>query len=539
MASTAALDVLDADWDPDAWWTTTNFGEAVPGVLTALNWSFWSELGERAVRRVFHTIGTLDAAELGVPADPADRILGVFHGRIAGKVDFLGRMGDRLPGTTGALVAESLIGELPPGFTSHPTRAHYLTVARGLPPTFVTLPRRLRALDAETARWWAARTAGEPSDLAAAQAQFREGQRWFERTLFHQVLSIFAGVQPVYDRVHALAAKAGDPTLAPRLLAGQGSHAELALVDGLWDLSRGRIDLARFQSEHGFHGPAEGEIASHVWREDPAPVLALVEHYKRVGEAASPAAVLRERAAEREQAKAELLHGLGRAGRPAAELTLRLAATYIPIRGLGKASFLRSLDVARAAARRIGVLLADGGALDSPDDVHHLTADELLGARPSDALQDLVAARRAQRDAHALLSFSSAWKGRPVPSTDGPQAAEAPGAVLTGLGVSPGTVEGLVRVVDDPGFADVEDGEILVARFTDPSWASIMYCSAALVVEVGGALSHAAVVARELGVPCVMGVAGAMTRLTTGDRCRVDGQRGTIEILAGAALAAS
>jgi pyruvate,water dikinase len=95
------VDVLDADWDPAAWWTTTNFGEAVPGVLTAMNWSFWSEVGERAVRRVFASIGTLDESEVEVPDDPAGHVLGIFHGRIAGKVDFLGRMGDRLPGTTG------------------------------------------------------------------------------------------------------------------------------------------------------------------------------------------------------------------------------------------------------------------------------------------------------------------------------------------------------------------------------------------------------------------------------------------------------
>jgi pyruvate,water dikinase len=522
--------VLDADWDPGAWWTTTNFGEAVPGVLTALNWSFWSELGERAIRRVFHTIGTLDASELAVPADPADRVLGVFHGRIAGKVDFLGRMGDRLPGTTGALVAESLIGELPPGFTSTPTKERYLAVARGLPPTFVTLPRRLRALDAETAGWWSARTARPPADLAAAQARFREAQTWFERTLFHQVLSIFAGVQPVYDQVHALAAKAGDPELAPRLLAGQGSHAELALVNGLWDLSRGRIDVARFQAEHGFHGPAEGEMASRVWREDAGPVLALVEHYRRVPESESPRAVLQQRAAERQQAKAELLRRLGPARRPAAELTLRLAATYIPIRGLGKAAFLRSLDVARAAARTAGEELAAAGRLDAADDVFHLTADELLAAGGA-PLQELVAARRAQRDAHAQVSFAAAWHGRPTPITTGPRAAEAQGAILTGLGVSPGVVEGPVRVVEDPGFADVEDGEILVAPFTDPSWASIMYCSSALIVEVGGALSHAAVVAREHGLPRGMGGDGAKTPQRPGDVCRVDGQAGTVEIL--------
>ena len=531
METPAHVDVLDADWDPAAWWTTTNFGEAVPGVLTALNWSFWSEHGERAIRRVFHTLGVLPANGLEVPADPAQRVLGVFSGRIAGKVDFLGWVGDRLPGTTGARVAESLIGELPPDFVSAPTRERWLAVLRRMPPTFVSLPRRLRALDAQTAAWWRTETARPPRTLEEAKAQFGDARAWFERALFHQILSIFAGVQPVHDRVQALAIRAGDPELAPRLLAGQGSHAELAMVEDLWSLSRGRTDVTAFLAEHGFHGPLEGEISSRVWREDPAPVHTLLAHYRRLGEDGSPAAVHRARAEERRRARTEVMRRLGPRGRPAAELTLRLAATYIPIRGLGKAAFLRSLDVARAASRRAGELLAEGGALADPDDVYHLTAAELLDATPERSLRELVEVRARQRAEHATMTLPAAWKGRPEPITTAAAAVAGDGRALSGLGVSPGVVEGPVRVLLTPDYLDVEDGEILVARFTDPSWASIMLCSSALVVEVGGALSHAAVMARELGVPCVMGVDGATTRLRTGDVCRVDGHAGTVEIL--------
>ena len=103
--------------------------------------------------------------------------------------------------------------------------------------------------------------------------------------------------------------------------------------------------------------------------------------------------------------------------------------------------------------------------------------------------------------------------------------------VITGVGVSPGVVEGYARVVIDPDFDEVEPGEILVAASTDPRWASIMFISAALVVDIGGALSHAAIVARELGVPCVVNTGTGSRRIRTGDRCRVDGKTGTITIL--------
>jgi pyruvate,water dikinase len=86
-------------------------------------------------------------------------------------------------------------------------------------------------------------------------------------------------------------------------------------------------------------------------------------------------------------------------------------------------------------------------------------------------------------------------------------------------------------VVLDPSFADVEPGEILVSATTDPSWASIMFLSSALIVDIGGSLSHAAVVARELGIPCVVNTRRGSTLLHTDDLVRVNGGAGTVEIL--------
>ena len=107
--------------------------------------------------------------------------------------------------------------------------------------------------------------------------------------------------------------------------------------------------------------------------------------------------------------------------------------------------------------------------------------------------------------------------------------------MLTGQGASSGIVEATVVVVDDPAEVDIEPGQVLVARTTDPSWTGVMFLSGALVVDIGGLLSHAAVVAREIGVPCVMGTGNGTQVLRTGDRCRVDGTAGTVEVLERAA----
>jgi pyruvate,water dikinase len=102
---------------------------------------------------------------------------------------------------------------------------------------------------------------------------------------------------------------------------------------------------------------------------------------------------------------------------------------------------------------------------------------------------------------------------------------------IRGEGVSAGVVEGVAQVVTDPSFADVQPDRVLVAHTTDPSWSSIMYVSAALVTDVGGAVSHAAVIAREMRIPCVVGTRLATSVIRTGDHLRVDGHRGAVEIL--------
>ena len=139
-----------------------------------------------------------------------------------------------------------------------------------------------------------------------------------------------------------------------------------------------------------------------------------------------------------------------------------------------------------------------------------------------------MAERRARHAHYGTLRIPGMFRGDPEPE---PAGEESEPDSLTGAGASPGVVEGRVVVVTDPATADVEPGDILVAHTTDPSWASIMFLGKALVVDIGGLLSHAAVVARELGIPCVMGTQCGTRALRTGDICRVDGSAGTVEVL--------
>ncbi len=101
--------------------------------------------------------------------------------------------------------------------------------------------------------------------------------------------------------------------------------------------------------------------------------------------------------------------------------------------------------------------------------------------------------------------------------------------VLTGTGASPGIVRGTARTVHDPDqFSVVRPGDVLVCRTTDPAWTPLFGVAAAVVTETGGMLSHAAIVAREYGIPAVLGVANALTRIKSGTTVVVDGTRGTV-----------
>src|SRR5581483_4821833 len=251
-------------------------------------------------------------------------------------------------------------------------------------------------------------------------------------------------------------------------------------------------------ANHGFHGPLEGEAASHVWREDPTPLERMIEAYRDVPDSESPLARERAAAARVPGLQQQVLAAVPAARRPATRLLLKLAARTIPLRGVGKRSFLQSLDVARASGRRIGTLLAADGKLEDPEDIFYLSHEEIYGPLPANA-RELVQLRRARRSEYEQLEVPGNWYRMPEVRRREEADGDAEPSTLTGIGASAGVVEGVVRVVLDPSFAEVEPDEILVTPTTDPSWASIMFVSAGLIVDIGGMLSHAAVVARELG----------------------------------------
>jgi phosphohistidine swiveling domain-containing protein len=166
--------------------------------------------------------------------------------------------------------------------------------------------------------------------------------------------------------------------------------------------------------------------------------------------------------------------------------------------------------------------MSDAGRIEDPADVFHLVLDELFEAHEHG---DLVLRRREERERLAALRLPIRFSGSWAPLED--TAAGAGPVRLEGLGASAGVAQGTARVLRDPSDR-LEAGEVLIAHVTDIGWTPLFAGAAAVVTDIGGALSHAAVVAREYGIPCVVSTQEATTVLQTGQLIEVDGTAGTV-----------
>jgi pyruvate,water dikinase len=185
----------------------------------------------------------------------------------------------------------------------------------------------------------------------------------------------------------------------------------------------------------------------------------------------------------------------------------------------------------------VGTELASSGRLDSAEDINFLRLAEIRRAVRGEPMRHLVASRRAEyqlemRRQHVpRILLSDGTEPEALATSAESRVALAADDQLVGVPASSGTVTGRARVVLDPVGARLEPGEILVAPSTDPGWTPLFLVAGGLVMEMGGANSHGAVVAREYGIPAVVGVPNATHRIRDGQRVEVRGAEGSVTLL--------
>jgi pyruvate,water dikinase len=408
------------------------------------------------------------------------------------------------------------------------SRLRYPTIfARGLP-LLVRTPALMQHEYRSCRDYWIAHTAPtELADVAGGRARFF-GARARHRTTARRHGNVTVLSLPAFAALTRLAVAAGHGDATLSVFGADADAFDSRTATDLWEVSRGRLGMGDFLRTWGYQGPLQGELSAVVWREDPAPVERLLATYRGQPDDASPTSGVADRIAARDAAERLLVAAVAPSRRPGMRAALMVARAYVPLRNVGKASIQLVFDVARVGARQIGQELTAGGLLDDPDDVFFLTIPEIRGEPPDNA-RELVAFRRARRAEYHRLELPTSWVGNPEPVAID-QLGGVPG-ILRGIPVSPGVAVGRARVLLDPFSDDFEPGEILVCETTDPSYASYFLLAAGCALDIGGPLSHGAIVARDLGIPCVINTHHGTRTIRTGDRLRVDGLTGTVEIL--------
>jgi pyruvate,water dikinase len=421
------------------------------------------------MRGGFADFGILTESDVRVAESPDHRFTSVFHGRFAANIDQLRAVSDLMPGTSGSDTERQMFGSVRPDVPDHPSRRRYPVIALKMPTRITVLPRRLRRSRGQTEAWWRHATATAATGSATeAQELLADAARRFENIMrVHVAATMWASA--LYAQLTALTGSAGCPGSEAALVSGYGGMEETESINELWQLSRGRLTMAEFLNGHGYHAPVEAELMSQAWREDPSPVQQRSKTYRRKDDSCSPALLAQAQRQTRLDTERRVLDGLPAHRRPAAHVLMRLARRYIPLRETGKAAFLQTIDVARAAARALGQHWHRDGTLSDPDGIFFLTMHE-VAATPTTDLRSLVKGRRDTYAEYQSLQLPDWWIGSPTPL----QADIAETTEVTGIAVSSGVVEGLARVMTGPDSGDLEDGEILVCNVTGPSWASFV-----------------------------------------------------------------
>ncbi|HLZ65706.1 MAG TPA: PEP/pyruvate-binding domain-containing protein [Aliidongia sp.] len=556
-------------------WDNSNIVESYPGLVSPLTFSFARHVYGHVYRALLRLLGVAPA-EIAAHATALDNLLGRLHGRVYYNLLNWYRILALLPGfalnrrameemmgvgeALPAEIADRLAPPVPTGLQRIGTYARLALVLLKLGLAAIGLPRRIRRFERRLAE--ALRAPVPPlgeRPLSALADEYRRLEaallaRW-DAPLVNDLICMIA----FSLSRRTLGRWTGDAGLAlhAELLVGQGDivsaePAQRIRAMGLTVAGEAEL-LARLANgegpEQGHHPGLEAAIAAYLDRfgercaeelklesrtlhDDPAPL------YRAI------AAAARTRPGERRPA-VSAADGLARlfVGQPIrrrlAVVLIDWAKARVRDRENLRLERTRLFGRVRTLMRAIGAQLAAARLLEQADDVFMLTLDEVLGAVEGGAasydLKGLAALRRRELAEAAqvtdlperiVLKGATAVGLRDIAPVS--SAERGTDRMRAGLGCSPGLVRGRARVVRDAARDSVSPGEILVARHTDPGWIALFTNAAAIVVERGSLLSHSAIVARELGIPCVVQLKGATSWLADGDEIEVDGTTGRV-----------
>ena len=556
-------------------WTRGNAGEVYPHVIYPLTYTSSWDSGVRAMKAAVLKGGLIGNKDFSEGPDVAVAS-GVFGGYAYLNLTFARVTAIRFPGGKAEDVDISIMGqaEAPP-HVAHPDDKSILASLRGLRHVVRTLrTKELPQLDADKAKVrdtrgrlgsLSQRTDDElRSEIDRLQPFFQE---LFTRHLF--VSGQAAMMSGVLTKI--CEDNLDDPNMAIRLTAGIGDVESAAPSAALFRLgrlvadsddltaefdsglegiedriaaldSRGAVEFAahfeRFLFDFGSRGPNEWDLGSEVWDTDHRLPLALIDRMRGADETHDPALQQQRLSTDRQIAVEDARSQLKGLTRKFFDRALQTTVLFSQGRERAKTTVVAGIHEVRMAVRELDRRAIERGGGGQKGDILFVTVDELdqYLTDPTSRSND-ISERRRMFDFLSSLEppFFIDGEMPPVetwPKRGGTLEHAMPGTVLTGLPGCTGLARGTARIVTSPGDPGaLGPGDVLIAPLTDPAWTPLFVPADAVVVDVGAVMSHAAIVSRELGIPCVVSVTDASKKIRDGDIVEVDGDAGTVTII--------
>mgnify|MGYP000305888610 FL=1 len=571
--------IIEGQVDP-RWPVNTrgNVGEVFPEVLTPLSYRLGVIAAEKAWRDAYAELGVARKGDFSGD-DPV--IVGLYGGYAYLNLSYLRILGVRAPASSPEAIDVAFFGEGdPPPYVPRKGDKSLLSTLRILKSVLGALgTKSMPSMVADSyAKAEAHRAlcpdldASDDELLAYLHAFPAAFQPAFQNHMLSTALaSIVSGV------LTDACAAAGQPGLVTHLIgsAGEVKSAEYSLdlyaiaravcdqptvlaafddgVEGLMDRVAADPDAADFRERfaafidtHGHRGPNDWELSSRNWQNTPELALVAIDRMRLADHDLDPAARLADDAIRREAAVAAVRPHLKGMDRKNFDKALAAVPWWAQAREATRDRAIRIGAPTKQAYRELVRRAAERGGDPDPVRVALLDPIDELPAYLVDpsTFRAVIDERGALFDRYTAVEprffITSQDEVPTIEELEADQAARVavpaavPGDVLTGASGCQGVARGRARVVMDPADAvDLEPGEVLVAPITDPAWTPLFLPSAAVVVNVGALMSHAVIVSRELGIPCVVSVEDATSRIPDGALVEVDGTAGTVTILEG------
>lgn len=575
------------DWTPSERWphyTRANAGEVLPTPASPLGQTFtWDKGITLGWRDGYVRTGSYERHEF---TDERPAVCGSFGGYFYINLANVRMQAVRNPALTVEQLDMAFFGDHPdvPPYVAHPDdeQPHLtdrINAQLGWVMSLHEWPEILQD-KADMAAFRAGRpdlsTLTDVELLARARSTQPMLQHLFDQ---HTITSSASGIAP--GILFAVGQAIGDPTVPMKLLAGVGDVDSAEPSYALWDLSRQirsskeltalfdagvggvlqKIEAAAtagsgdaqaflaagvaFLNEFGSRGPNEWEMIADTWETKPDIALAALDRIRLQTDDQSPRARNAARASERQSVTAEVRAKVAALGDAGAELAAMLegalvAGNMMAYRERTKTNIVKAVHEGRMAFRELGRRAYEAGHLKEPSHVFMVLDSEMDSflANPSAHTNTLVQRYADWQELFALdppfiikdgnVPPLNTWARKGVSTA--PKAKV--GDVLQGVAGCPGVVRGRARVILDPADPSaLEPGDIMVAPLTDPAWTPLFMAAGGVVVNVGGQISHAIIVSRELGLPCVVSVTGATDVIPDGALVEVNGSTGQVTIV--------